>query len=233
MIPGLAERLPPALLPFATSMSIEPAGHEAMAVGELLAVDGAPTILHAFYTRHGGADRRALLSFWTMHYFSVLIIPAVAALLCLDRVLPVSIAATRLVLDEEGKPMRLLLGGSGSMRRGDRADLAPLLAGHLHPMIQASAAHSGLSPRVFWCNAGVVLDYVLRAFDDLAPQAAADLAADISAIAVSRLGDDSLLSRPYESRSGEPPRRRLCCLRMRLPGIAGCGQICPAPCRPS
>lgn len=196
-------------------------------------------------------DRRALASEWSKQYFSRLLPPVLAAVLLLDLALPLALNDMGLLFDDRGAPLAFKLFSAPSCPRPPQAGsrLAPLVDGHLAPLIDALARHTRLSPRVFWSNAGNHIEWMLTAvaaFPD-APLAAVTARLDEArAMLKARHRTDGrpnplylpvryLDARPAAAtrptaRDGlpEPPwrQRRVCCVRYLLPGTELCGN-CP------
>ena len=143
------------------------------------------------------------------------------------RPLPLAFDTTRLELDDAGRPARLLVPAeTPDCRSGCASGLAGLVEGHLRPFVDMCHARCGIAPRVLWGNAAVILDYVAGelgcAGEPTCPAAATrlgwrgDLACGRNPLAQALCADASGCR-----------RRRVCCLRHRLPGVPSCGALCP------
>lgn len=184
----------------------------------------------------GSPDRRALVSLWTQYYLPALLIPYFTALSRFGHALPVGFERVGFELDETGIVSRFLLAEGDILRADRESGLAPLIDGHLRPFFELCHAHSGLSRRVLWGNAGVVADLALRELGLDAGLAPPLLSQADSCLG--RCGGDAFRACPLAQAfsAGEERRRRVCCMRYRLPGVASCGALCPvehltkAPC---
>lgn len=207
---------------------------------DLLRADSFDRIVDPFAARYSGADRRAVVSFWTQWYFGTLIPPAVAAILLLERDLPLALEDVGVILhEEEYRPTGFRLP-----HRGQRlaADVDPferfqrLVRLHLEPLIDAVAANNGLATRLLWSNAGSYFDWIVR---ELASRDAEDSGADAASegfrLLNSVTGPDGSKNplfrpvRPVRKGDEEVLQRRICCLRYLLPGVEACGDRCPLP----
>ena len=183
----------------------------------------------------GGAapDRRILVSYWSQFYFAALATPALTALVRLGRPLPLAFDAVSLELDAAGRPARFLLPAEAA---GCAACPAPGLTGlveaHLRPFVELCHARCGIAPRILWGNAAVILDYVARELGGEAP-ACDDVAACLgwrAGPSCARSPLDSPLAQALCPGASGCRRRRVCCLRHRLPGVPSCGALCPVEC---
>ena len=195
-------------------------------------------LLERFGARYGHGDRRAVASLWSKWHFSALAAHCLAANLLLERDLPLGLDELHLEQSPEGQTTGLALRHAGH----PLADLAPcrrfatLLDGHLGPLIEALAAVTGASPKVFWSNAGNYFEHFAGALADH-PMAAPDVAEPAMALVESRTlpdGRRNPLYRPvrYVERDDGSLRRvrRLCCIRYLIEELGVCGN-CPLSCR--
>lgn len=198
-----------------------------------------PHVLNPIIARYAdvfdGADRRAAASLWTLYYFSGLVIAPVVAWRAYGLVLPLSLDAMRLCLDPQtSAPSAFVLADAGhapaDASLSDAMDAAIFL--HAMPLVETMAASVGLSKKVLWTNLVVYLDWIIR-------ESAIQLGGEASE------GDLALLEAPHwpDGRAnplagltrrefgveGSFTRRRVCCLRYILPGVGGCGLVCPLP----
>jgi ferric iron reductase protein FhuF len=191
-------------------------------------------VIDGFGRPFGPADRRAVVSLWTQSYLAALIIPYFTALSRLGQALPIAFDRTGFECDEAGTISRFLLSDAEPPLAGSEAALVPLVDEHLRPFFDLCHAHSGVSRRVLWTNAGVAADVTLRALN-LDAGLAAPIAAQAEAC-LSRCDADAFGRCPLaQAFAAGERRRRVCCMRYRLPGIASCGAACPvdhpkAPC---
>ncbi|MFW6198978.1 MAG: siderophore-iron reductase FhuF [Gemmatimonadota bacterium] len=215
---------------------------------DLLQPDSFDRIVAPFVARHPGADRRAVISFWTQWYFGILIPPAVAANLLLDVDLPLALDEVGVLLhEEEHRPTGFRLPSVGRKLEPD-ADAFQrfhrLVGLHVEPLVDAVARTSGLAARLVWSNAGNYFDWIVRELEEgkhthERDPGGRDGRGDEGAASIgmrhlgSRLRPDGSKNplfqpvRPVEQDGEEVLQRRICCLRYLLPGIAACGDRCP------
>lgn len=234
MIEDVVARVPAALSAYRDGIAAGPGGAAALPLPALR--DGAvfDAALAPFAAGFAGADRRAVVSFWSQYYFALLATPALTALMRCGRPLPLAFEATRLELDAEGRPARLLIGAEGAGRAGcPAAGLTGLIEGNLRPFVDLCHAYCGLAPRVLWGNAATILDYVAREIGEGDATACDEVASCLGWRGGAGCARTPLAQALCPDASG--CRRRACCLRHRLPGVASCGprcplERCPAPC---
>ncbi|MET3693654.1 siderophore-iron reductase FhuF [Methylobacterium goesingense] len=190
--------------------------------------------LAAFGAGFGAVDRRILVSYWSQFYFAALATPALTALVCLGRALPLAFEATSLELDDAGRPARLLVAANAAQAPcGVAPGLGGLVEAHLAPFVALCHRQCGLAPRVLWGNAAVILDHV-------AGELGVELGRNVSACAeiaaclgrgAPPCGSGGMpLARALCPGAGGCRRRRVCCLRSGLPGVPSCGALCPREC---
>ncbi|MCJ2072297.1 siderophore-iron reductase FhuF [Methylobacterium sp. J-030] len=172
-------------------------------------------------------DRRILVSYWSQFYFAALATPALTALIRLGRPLPLAFDAMSLERDGAGRPCRFRLpaAGCGSCQA---PGLAGLVEAHLRPFVELCHARCGIAPRILWGNAAVILDYVARELGDGETAACDDVASCLGWRAGPACSKSPLAQALCPGASG--CRRRVCCLRHRLPGVPSCGALCPVDC---
>ncbi len=227
MIPELAAVCPPSLASFVPGLARGSRPNQCRAGKDLRDAATLAAILAEFGRPFRGADERAILSFWTQFYFNTLIVPTATALLRLGREWPVALDDVGFSLDGTGRVERFWLGADDASVRRGAAGFDTLVQGHLVPFIDICSRHNGLSRRTLWCNAGAVLDYALAALP--APNGR-DLLGRAPEADPSRRAPDpqSLLLAPYGAATDETTRiRKICCLRLKLPGIDACAGTCP------
>lgn len=209
--------------------------HAGVVRGEAL-LDGQVTegLVAAFARGFPGADQRAVVSMWTQWHFGMLIIPATAAVLVLDRDLPIDLAQVGVVPHEGGRTSGLVLADEGIPHEPGADRFSRLFDGHVDPLIRHFSTHFGVSPRLLWTNATAIFEWTLQqiAISGRGRAAALAEAQDL----LDRQQDASGRRNPmlgavrYPLLDGEPTRqRKLCCLRYLLPGVADCGSLCPLP----
>ena len=194
-----------------------------------MAVDRA-TIAAALLRFRAGfwqPQAQPLASLWSMYYFNALIIPAVTALLCCDRVLPVAIGSSGFDIDGKGIPDRLWISDDGHQAGDMHHRFDTLVHGHIEPFIALYAAETGVTTRVLWSNAATIIDYVVEAVASLALEGPRR---DAEALLAGTGRTDSLrrLAQPLQMTEGGTRERKVCCTRYRLPNVAPCAVICPA-----
>ena len=230
MIASLAPCFAGTLGPYAGMLAL-PGAHAGPVAGRDLREAGTVEVLLArFAANYPGGDRRALISMWTQWHFAVAVIPTVAAILVLDRDLPVDLDETALALDAAGRPAAMVLPGEGRPFGADAtARFARLLDGHVAPLIDTLVRHFGVSRRLLWTNAGAIFEWAL--------QQAAERALP-APLGEGRASRSDAAGRPnplfdavrYPCTGGAQVRqRKVCCLRYLLPGVADCGDLCPLP----
>lgn len=179
-------------------------------------------------------DLKASASLWSRWHFSAVVAPALAAHLLLNRQLPFALNQVSLHLSDSSRTERLHFSheGSAPQTRDPFAAFSPLIDAHLTPVIETLAAISGVSPRVFWSNAGTYFDYfthLLAAHPNTDPQRLAEA----HTILTKRQRPDGQLNPLYQpvNEGAEGKRqRRLCCLRYRVPALGYCDN-CPIACK--
>jgi len=235
MIPSLAPCFTGTLLRFRDALAL-PGQHASSIPGrDLLDPTVAEDLLGRFAALHPGGDRRALVSMWTHWHFGALIIPTTAAILLLDRNLPVDLDRVRIAVQPDGRTEAVILPDDGA--DPDRSCPDPfrrLFDGHVEPLIRHFAGHFRVSPRLLWGNAATILDWTIEqtaAFDGVRPDALARGRALLGGRA-DRNGPTSPMDGAVQChvQDGETIRRRkVCCLRYLLPGMEDCGSLCPVP----
>lgn len=235
MVAEVAARVPASLAAYRDGVAAGPGGPEALPLGALRDPHVFDATLAAFGAGFGAdfrnADPRVRVSYWSQFYLAALATPALTALVRLGRPLPLAFDAVSLELDAAGRPCRFRLPADGS---GCAACPAPGLTGlvedHLRPFVELCHARCGIAPRVLWGNAAVILDYVAGELGGRAGAAPAcdDVAACLGWRAGPGCARSPLAQALCPGASG--CRRRVCCLRHRLPGVPSCGALCPVNC---
>jgi ferric iron reductase protein FhuF len=103
---------------------------------------------------------------------------------------------------------------------------------HAAPVIEAMATTGKVSPKLLWSNLAVYADWAIREFgaEDQTLQAAAlDLVTCETWPDGWRNPMSGQLRRENDTDGACFTRRKVCCLRYLLPGVPGCGMICPLP----
>lgn len=195
-------------------------------------------ILERFGARYPGGDPRAVASLWSQWYFGALVPGAVVLGVLGERILPLALEEVELIVDEEtARPTGFRLPDGGTTAPG--ADVfrrfEPLVWGHLAPFVEAFAAETGLGEGTLWCNAGRPLQWILDEIESRnegSGAAVTDVRDALLGLERWPDGRPNALSGTvgYVEEAGDRrPRRRICCLRYLLPGVAGCGSLCPLP----
>ena len=210
-------------------------GAPRLACRDLLTEEGFQSAVARLLGRHSGVDRRAVLSVWSMYYFSHLAIGPAILWLKFRHAVPLSADALDLCLNAEtGLPETIVVRDAAAQIpavTGHHAFEA-LLFDHAAPLI-GQFARAGLSPRLLWSNLAVYLEWIVRELGDrIDPRLGEE---GVALLQCERWPDGrpnpllGLLGRTCEGGADEVTRRRVCCLRYLLPGVPGCGMICPLP----
>lgn len=217
----------------------------ATAYHTLLAPDAFAALQGSFGQRYSGDDRRALVSLWVKHYIFKLLPPVMGATLLLRWRLPLALADTALVLDEEQLPQAFQLVGQGEPFAAEVSDpfelFSSLLDDHLQPLFQAMASQVKLSPKVLWSNAGNYFENLLNLMAK-AGMPAERLAPGRALLETKTRPDGTrnplfqpVQYLPVSDEHGQPTLRRerkVCCVRYLLPELELCGN-CPLKVKPS
>ncbi|MFS8056686.1 siderophore-iron reductase FhuF [Rhizobium sp. BR 317] len=212
-----------------------PAGCDVIACSALCEADRFNSIIDRYGAAFLPADRRAIVSLWTLYYFSTLTINTALAWLELRRVLPVSLNEISLCLDREtATPVSFLLPDLGQVRELDiHAAMTPLVRQHIAPLTDAISDHAHLSAKLLWGNAAGYLDWIVDETGRQSAPALAEEGAPLFSDPVFPDGEKNPLCGTLRSMTDESglqfKRRKVCCLRYCLPDIGGCGLTCPLP----
>lgn len=211
---------------------IAPPGPRAVAAARLLQGPALAEALNMQATPFGDADRRAAASLWSQYYFGALIGAVAAIGLAGGRTaLPIDPHSVGVVL-EGGLPAGLALPHAGRTARPWEAveDFLALFRSHLTPMVDRLSAHAKASPRLFWGNAAAILGWALGEGCAMRPEAGDPVLLRQSLLEAPLWpdGGPNPLFGAFKS-CGEPgiAVRKVCCVRYLLPGVPGCGPICP------
>jgi ferric iron reductase protein FhuF len=213
-----------------------PQGSEVVACRELLSTHVLDGLIDRYATTFPGADRRAVVSMWTMYYFSILMIGTAIAALEARRVLPVALDRAGICIKPgSGEPHAFLLPdfGAATGAEGTHQALDAVVRMHAEPLVEAIAKGAGVSRKLLWTN---ISGYLFWIVDEVSRLSGAGQAAGWPELVRAKAWPDGWanplhdLVRPAEDENGAPvARRRVCCLRYALPGVTGCGAICPLP----
>lgn len=218
----------------------------------------APALAQAlqdFQKQYPGADPRAVVSMWSQWYFALLAAPLTLIGLRQGRMPPVALSDVAVRL-ERGRPAGMVLLGAAPApvppqrpaaesqaatpapaptRIADPFQrFAPLIDGHLTPLIHALRGVSSVSERLLWNNAAVQVEWVLRTASRVTTATGAARIAGIAQCLIDQPcrpdGSANPLYRPVRpAPAGGTPVRRVCCLRYLLPGEPCCAGACPLP----
>jgi ferric iron reductase protein FhuF len=182
--------------------------------------------------RHPGVDRRAIVSLWSLFYLSTVGIGVIVAASVYGVRLPLALQDLCVLHEKGGPPAAILLPHGGARYDGPVGveALQALVRDHCDPLIEAIARGQKVSKRMLWNNLVVYLDWVIR---EIGAHIGDDAVADVlTALHAPQFADGmknplhGLLRR--DGTSGEPVRK-VCCLRYCVPGVGGCGGMCPLP----
>jgi ferric iron reductase protein FhuF len=233
MISSLAPCFTGTFMGFKDALAL-PGEYEASLEGRaLLDPQVTEKLLGRFAGVHPGADRRALVSMWTQWYFGALVIPVTAAIVLLDRDLPVELERVRIAFHEDGRVAAIVVADDGtSCGAGMPNRFSRLFMGHVDPLIRHLAEHFRVSPRLLWTNAATVFEWTLQqaaAYDDASVEALAEGHALLEA-RTDMSGKSNPMCGAVQLRHEDGQtfrRRKVCCLRYLLPGVDDCGSLCP------
>lgn len=178
-------------------------------------------------------DLKATASLWSKWHFSAVIAATLAAHCLLNRQLPAALDHVAVYPSAEGYTQRLHFAHPGVPIAADSPfeQFSPLFDAHLAPVISALATLSGVSPRVFWSNAGTYFEYFTQRFATH-PDVQSQRLSDASAILHYPQrpgGQRNPLYQPLCQGKNGCRQRRLCCLRYRIPTLGYCAN-CPIEC---
>lgn len=175
-----------------------------------------------------GDDEPSAISLWSQWYFGILLPP----LLLLSESgrcrVPAKPEALRMTWAKACCPASFMLTVERAALVAPEDSVwdryAPIVEDHIAPLISALVDLSRLSPKVFWMNAAVVIDYMAGAI-------ATERQTDLRILTTERTtlsGSRNPLYSPYSQRqkTGESRCRRVCCLRYKLSSVERCPN-CP------
>lgn len=231
---GFAGLLTGSLAYCAGALSLDDTGREFTPASDLLRPPVLNALVDGFGAAYEGGDRRAVASLWSQWYFGALLVPATAVMLLDRRVFPLRLDQLGVAMDpERHHAVAFHLPGTGnSAPDADPFELFhDLVWNHLDPLIRSISRSARVSERLLWSNAGGYVEWTVRQLEGR-PDGAAAAAA----------GDRLLAARCWPDGSPNPlfhpvlyvpegetrvRRRRICCMRYMLPGVGGCGGVCP------
>ncbi|MFW6010635.1 MAG: siderophore-iron reductase FhuF [Gemmatimonadota bacterium] len=200
---------------------------------ELVRPSALDEVLARFGEAYGDGDARAVASLWSQWYLGTLVVPSVAAGVLLNRVLPLGLEDVGVAVDEDrGHPVAIRIphGGRVDPMANAFQRFGPLVRDHLAPFVDSVAPHVGLSPGVLWGSAG---RYVQWTLDEI--EGGEGGCAGGRRLLEETTWPDGRMNPLHETvryvahEGSRVPRRRVCCLRYMLPGVEGCGSLCPLP----
>jgi ferric iron reductase protein FhuF len=183
----------------------------------------------------GGSDRRAVISMWSLYYFSALAIPHLIARQLGGRFLPVAFDEMTIALHDDGLPRAFGVPHDG-WREDDATDqddcfeaVGPLVETHLVRAVEMLKQH-GISGKLCWNNAAVYIDYVLRLTQMSPEPGQQDLPLFVrGCLPGGGINPLSGCIRQVEEGGECVSRRKVCCLRYMLPAVPSCGRLCALP----
>ena len=205
---------------------------EAISGAQFLQPQMLSELMMRFRPQFATADQRGLASIWANQYFMRLLPPVISAALLLDQRMPLRLEQLAIIV---GLPLVFKLPGSCEPLpppQNPFERFAHLLDDNLQPFIQALCAHTGVSAKVLWSNAGNYFEAWLGQLQKRSEQPELLLDGQRLLSAAQRPdGSRNPLYAPIryidiEHADGQvrPWRqRRLCCIRYVLPGV----ELCP------
>lgn len=202
---------------------------------ELIAPGRLEPLLDRYAARFDPELRACAISFWSLYHLSGAILPVAALAMLSDRMPATALSEVSFTFSDEGESRAARIVPAGPPRPSEPvAVLEALIMDHLEPTVAALVAVSGLAPRLFWNNAASYFDWVVRAAA-AHPRVSRERAAmglGLIEAAVLPCGSPNPMHgaiRPVVEDGAETRRRKVCCLRYKLPGVPGCGGLCPLP----
>ncbi len=208
---------------------------EAISGAEFLQPQMLSELMARFRPQFALADQRGLASIWANQYFMRLFPPVISAALLLNQRMPLQLEQLSIIVDGEGLPLVFKLPGPCEQLpppQNPFERFAHLLDNNLQPFIQALCAHTGVSAKVLWSNAGNYFEAWLGQLQKRSEEPALLLDGErLLSTAQRPDGSRNPLYAPIryvdiEHADGQvrPWRqRRLCCIRYVLPGV----ELCP------
>ncbi|MBB4230423.1 siderophore-iron reductase FhuF [Rhizobium mongolense] len=180
----------------------------------------------------GGSDRRAVVSMWSLYYFSGLSIPYLLARRLGGQALPVGFEEMTIALEDNGLPRAFGVPHAGTIETEVETEsftaVGPLLETHLGEAVMRLKT-CGISAKLCWNNAAVYVDYALRLTGG-EPSGGPDLQLFVRGYLPDGGVNPFCGCVSYLDEEGEQvARRKVCCLRYMLPGIPSCGKLCALP----
>ena len=209
----LLSRLSGPLAPIRDKLSDGPEIRRVEPSAQVLEADAFACLMQSYARRFGVKPDGYLVSLWSQKYLATVIIPVMALSVIGGKAVHAEIENTVIVVDDDGEPVALRLPAAFTAGQSDQA-ASLLVSTHLTPLVDALARQSGLSRKVFWGNAAHYLEWIVRQLPGQNPDFALPTP---MTDAIRYVEEDGLRVR----------RRKVCCLRDRIPGIEDCGSLCP------
>ena len=201
------------LAPIRDRLSYGPEFRRMVPSAQVLEADVFAYLIQCYAGRFGVSPDGYLVSLWSQKYMATVIIPVMALSMIGGKAVSAGIENTAFVVDDDGEPVGLRLPSDFTTEEADQA-ASLLVTTHLTPIIEALAGRSGLSRKVFWGNAAHYLEWIIR-----------QLPGKMSGFALPAPMTDAI--RYVEEDGLRVRRRKVCCLRDRIPGVEDCGTLCP------
>jgi ferric iron reductase protein FhuF len=189
-------------------------------------------LIAAFAQQHPTVDRRAVTSLWSLYFLSTSAIGVMVAAIAYRVRLPMALDGVFLLHDRSGSPQGLLLphGGVRSVEPVGVEMLQALVRDHCAPLVEAIARGQKVSKRMLWNNLIVYLDWAIREIGaHIGEGAIGDVMAALHAPQFADATKNPLHGLLRRDECSGEPLRKVCCLRYCVPGIGGCGGLCPLP----
>ncbi|TDX85552.1 ferric iron reductase protein FhuF [Neorhizobium sp. R1-B] len=191
-------------------------------------------VISRYASKFPGSDRRAVVSMWTLYYFSILTVAPCVHLFAHRIGLPLGLSQVSIVCNEDtAEPEAFLMTADTFTAADPGAELHNLLLGHVEPLVEAIAAHAVVAPKLLWNNVAAYLAWILK---EIAYKHSRERVEDGLALLDEPIWPDGRrnpmhgMIRIARQQCGlEFSRRKICCLRYNLPGVGGCGEACPVP----
>ncbi|MDX3926022.1 MAG: siderophore-iron reductase FhuF [Shinella sp.] len=239
MIPSLAPLFTGDLGPIGDYLVLADDPRPYLSCSDLLDEGRLPELLARFGRNYAEPEPRGVASQWSKWYFSRLLTPVLAANIALNRRLPIVFEETGLILSEDARVVAFRLSDDGrSFEPTDFVErFEDLIDGHLSMLVEALSSASGLSRKVLWSNAGNIFENVVSQCAQLLGEAHPGVGHG-RALLANRFWREDRVNRIFEPVRYLPAdgknirKRRVCCIRYLIPGIALC-KNCPLEVLPS
>ncbi|OIS90361.1 siderophore-iron reductase FhuF [Brucella cytisi] len=216
----------------ADSMMLSCEMTDSMPLSEFLYGPLLTKTLHQCAAAYPDADLRTVSSFWSLYYFSLLVIPYICARQS-GVALPVELENMTIAINDQGLPRSFGLPHEG--QACDAPDVMTVIShvakSHLNTVVRVLKDRTGISSKLAWNNAAVYIDYAVNS-------AAENHCRDgwpCRPLFETQIFDDGTRNpffgclRQETDHGANLCRRKICCLRYKLPGVAGCGELCALP----